>query len=63
MLPPKSPALSTVLDFVRSTGKSAHPQKGEKVSDLVMMVALMMDQNPIALQAEVEAYADALDNA
>jgi hypothetical protein len=58
----RTPDVAAVLDAVRTTGKSAHPQRGERVSTLVYAVAIARDVNPVALQRDVEQYADALDN-
>jgi hypothetical protein len=57
----RTPDVAAVLDAVRTTGKSAHPQRGERVSDLVYAVAITNNVNPVALQHDVEQYADALD--
>ncbi len=57
----RSAALDAVLAAVAKTGLSAHPFDGKEVSDLVFIVAIARDVNPVALQAEVEAWADYLD--
>jgi hypothetical protein len=57
----RTTGVALVLDAVRATGKGAHPTRGQRVSDVVTMVAVANNLNPVALQAEVEAYADALD--
>jgi hypothetical protein len=59
----RTPGVEAVLSLVRVSGQSAHPSRGEKVSYPVLMIALRLGRNPVELQAEVEAYADALDNA
>lgn len=64
MLPEKSPGLTEVLDVVRRTGMSAHHRTvSGAVSEVVTAVAVCRGLNPVALQAEVEAWADALDAA
>jgi hypothetical protein len=55
--------VATVLDAVRETGKSAHPMPGQRVSDLVSLVAVDLNVNPVELQLAVERWADALDAA
>jgi hypothetical protein len=57
----RTTGVALVLDAVRATGKGAHPTRGQRVSDVVTMVAVANNLNPVELQAEVEAYADALD--
>jgi hypothetical protein len=54
---PTSPPCSTQC----ARPARAHPQRGERVSDLVYAVAITNDVNPVALQHDVEQYADALD--
>lgn len=55
----KSPALAEVLDLVRATGRSAAPVD-QDISDLVFAVAVWRNLNPVALQAEVRAWAEGL---
>lgn len=57
-----SPAsIATVTDLVRSTGTSAHPVPGLPVSATVECAAVLLGENPVALQAAVDVYADLLD--
>lgn len=60
-MPERTPGVALVLDHVRRTGQGAHPSAGQAISGPVMMIALGNGLNPVELQAEVEAYADALD--
>lgn len=53
--------VGAVLDLVRDSGHSAFPNPGERVATVVMIVAMNRDLNPVQLQAEIVAYADALD--
>lgn len=57
----RTPAVAAVLDGVRHTGMSAHAPAGEPYSNLVFHIAIKLGLNPVALQAEVDTYADALD--
>ena len=62
----RTEGVAAVLDAVRRTGRSAHPTAVEAVmpgavSALVFSVALARNVAPVALQAEVNAYADAQD--
>jgi len=50
--------LRDVLNMVRHTGMSAHPTNDFPVSEVVTIVAIARDCNPVALQAEVNAWAD-----
>ena len=58
----RTAAVDRVLDAVRRTGTSAHAPAGKPYSDLVFYIAVKLDRNPVEVQAEVEAYADALDS-
>lgn len=57
MLSQKTEHVAAILDLVRKTGQSAHPKRGQAVSDLVTAYALANHLDPVAIQAEVEAYA------
>lgn len=54
--------LRAVLDAVRSSGLSAHPRAGQSISDLVLLLSIHHDWNPVALQALVRDYADRLES-
>jgi hypothetical protein len=58
----RTPDVAAVLDAVRATGLSAFPAVGaeDRVSSVVVLVALERNLNPVALQRAVLAYADAL---
>lgn len=45
--------LRSVLQVVRETGRSAHPRADQRVSDVVMSVAITLGLNPVELQAKV----------
>lgn len=60
-LPEKSPGLIAVLDAVRQTGRTAHPEAGARVSTLVFAVAVTEGLNPVELQAEVGAWSRILN--
>jgi hypothetical protein len=57
----RTPDVVAVLDEVALTGKSAHAPFSDSVSDLVYKVAARLGRNPRQLQAEVDAYAAAMD--
>jgi hypothetical protein len=57
--------IAAVLDAVRETGFSAHPRPGngdyglDGIAPIVFAVAVNRGRNPVELQAEVNAYANA----
>lgn len=57
----RTPNVTLVLDAVRETGRSAIPQPGQKVSDLVFSVAVAHGLNPVQLQQAVRSYAKNAD--
>lgn len=58
----RTPDVAAVLDLVQRTGLSAHDIAPDRThSPIVAAAAVLQDCDPVALQAAVEAYCDALD--
>lgn len=59
----RTPAVTLALDLVRDGGGSAHPARGQFVSDIAATVAVRLNRNPVTVQREITRYADAQDAA
>lgn len=57
----RTPAVGQVLDYVRRTGKSAHPFGSDIVGMATVEVAEIYGYDARELQAAINRYSDALD--